>query len=156
MRTFLKAVTTAAATAATVAATAATGATAAHAATCFGPPSIPAAYLCIDSVNLANAVPSTGPGPTVTVPAFCYLLGCTSDTPVNTVTVVPSGQPVLVFTYQGKTYEVPGNAPLADTSAAITPLNALLAAAGRTMADLCQEVAAIYDGLGRARLSCHV
>ncbi len=147
MRTFAKTMSTLALTLATVATSSALTTTAARADQCAGFPSIPQAYLCIVAVSPQNAVPTVVDGPTVTVPAFCYLLGCTSDTPVTTKTVVASDQPVLVFTYNGQTYSIPGWTPIADLGPVITALNGLLSDAGQTEYELCQAVAQRYNSL---------
>jgi hypothetical protein len=156
MRTFLKAASTVALTLATVVTTGAVGTAAAHAddPRCVGFPSIPATYLCVVSVTPENALPSTAAGPTVIVPAFCYVIGCQPDTPVPTTTVVPSDQPVLVFTYNGQTYEIPSSGPLVNLDQAATALNGALATSGTKVTALCRSVAAAFNTLGLGDMRC--
>jgi hypothetical protein len=89
----------------------AAGAAPAHAdPPCAGAPSQPATYVCVTSVTPQNAVPSIDPnGGTLVVPAFCYGLGCTADTPVTSPRVTLGSGPVAEVTYQGHTYQVPGS-----------------------------------------------
>ena len=97
-------------TAAITAALLAVGAGTANAANCVGFPDQPATYVCLESLTPQNATPDVDTsGGTVTVPMFCYYVGCTEDTPIDTPSVSPGEGSVAVVTYNGQTYTVPAD-----------------------------------------------
>ncbi len=74
---------------------------------CAGFPGVPQAYVCIVSLTPADAIPTVNTnGGTVIVPSFCYVLGCTPDTPVSTPSVTFGSGTIAVLTYNGQTYVV--------------------------------------------------
>lgn len=76
---------------------------------CAGFPSIPETYVCIVQNTPENAVPTvTTTTMPVTIPAFCYVAGCTEDTTVDVP--VPDVEPgtgvLIVLSYQGTQYPI--------------------------------------------------
>lgn len=109
MRRLSRAVAVVAAALALPVVTAATPAAAAGPTGCAGFPSIPDTYICIVQNTPENAIPTVTTTPVaVTVPAFCYIAGCTADTTVNVPVpnVKPGSGVVLVLSYKGTQYPI--------------------------------------------------
>lgn len=92
---------------------------------CVGPPSVPQAYVCITEFNEENVPPNvdTSTGETYVVPAVCYLVGCTEDTPVFVpvpTATWPTG-PIVVISYMGTDYPIygPGGSLPVDPNAVV-------------------------------------
>lgn len=122
---------------------------------CLGFPSIPQTYLCIVSVNPENAIPSTTTEPVI-VPGFCYFIGCQPDTTVNVPVAQPGQGAVLVFTYNGQTYEIPPGTSPVDPAAVIAALNDLLRDVGLSLSNACRTIAGVYNQYGPGYLVCNV
>lgn len=76
---------------------------------CFGPPSIPAAFVCF--TPSVHGVPEVrDEGASVTVPGICYGVDCTPDTvqAVPTVHIFVNDLNAGTLSYMGRDYEIPG------------------------------------------------
>jgi hypothetical protein len=90
---------------------------------CVGLPSVPAAYVCVVSIDPANAVPNvTTTNFPVQVPAVCYYVDCTDPTTVNVPVPGYSDKTgyVAVITYNGQTYSI--GAGVGSTLTTVTDL----------------------------------
>jgi hypothetical protein len=83
---------------------------------CFGPPSIPAAYVCY-TPGLTGAPEVRNEGATATVPSICYGVGCTEDVtePVPSVYLHTRTIGAGYVTYMGTDYPVGVNNTLTLT-----------------------------------------
>lgn len=121
---------------------------------CVGFPSIPATFLCIVDTEPTNATPDPGPDQPVHIPELCYFIDCIPAQDRNVPTFQPSGDPVLVFTYMGTTYSLPGPTPSVDPAPIVAKLNDSLNNVGVTVNGLCGMVAGIYNDLGLGYMVC--
>lgn len=76
---------------------------------CIGFPSIPETFVCVTTLAPNNALPVPGPTEPLTIPEICYLIDCREEETLQIPTYQPNPNPVVVITYNGDTYTIPGD-----------------------------------------------